>query len=452
MAYLTKIEIRGCRNVKRAEIELLSPAGSDAAPVTHLILTGANGSGKTGVLEQVASELNRAHNAELHPAERAGTQIGQLTKHVSTLQQQLAQIEGQLKGRGAVAPGPLPFMPGAMLEQRRVQTTKQLEVVRAQLTTAEAQVVDWRSTGRPVCLQWSAPAAEVRTELDSMRCITAFRDAARRLKPARVAGPTTLNLSKATATANLADSFLQFLVNARAEQSFANDDGDTATVSRLRDWFASLTDLLRQIYEDPGLTFQFDRVEYNFRLTRGDGYSFDLTQLADGHAAILAILAELILRVDAAQRAAGDRSFQPSGVVVVDEIEAHLHLRLQAKVMPFLVATFPSIQFIVATHSPAVISSIPNAVVYDLGTHSTIHSSELQGVRYGSVMVDRFGLTDDIDIDSALKLSRLRKLIETDQRTAQEESELKHLAADLSARSPSMALEVWRATQHGGPA
>ena len=54
------------------------------------------------------------------------------------------------------------------------------------------------------------------------------------------------------------------------------------------------------------------------------------------------------------------------GIVLIDEIELHLHISWQKKVLPFLIKVFPNLQFIVATHSPFVVSSIESAVVYDL--------------------------------------------------------------------------------------
>ena len=41
-------------------------------------------------------------------------------------------------------------------------------------------------------------------------------------------------------------------------------------------------------------------------------------------------------------------------------------MELQKRILPFLTRMFPNVQFIVATHSPFVISSVDNAVVYDL--------------------------------------------------------------------------------------
>lgn len=54
------------------------------------------------------------------------------------------------------------------------------------------------------------------------------------------------------------------------------------------------------------------------------------------------------------------------GIVLIDEIETHLHLELQKEILPFLTKLYPNIQFIVSTHSPFILSSVDNAVVFDL--------------------------------------------------------------------------------------
>lgn len=54
------------------------------------------------------------------------------------------------------------------------------------------------------------------------------------------------------------------------------------------------------------------------------------------------------------------------GIVLVDEIETHLHLELQKKILDLLTTVFPNIQFVVSTHSPFILNSLENTVVYDL--------------------------------------------------------------------------------------
>ena len=51
----------------------------------------------------------------------------------------------------------------------------------------------------------------------------------------------------------------------------------------------------------------------------------------------------------------------------IDEIDSHLHVSLQRLILPFFTESFPNVQFIVTTHSPFVLMSTKDSVVYDLG-------------------------------------------------------------------------------------
>lgn len=46
------------------------------------------------------------------------------------------------------------------------------------------------------------------------------------------------------------------------------------------------------------------------------------------------------------------RAYEKEGIVLIDEIETHLHLELQRVILPILTTIFPNIQFVVTTHSP----------------------------------------------------------------------------------------------------
>jgi hypothetical protein len=82
------------------------------------------------------------------------------------------------------------------------------------------------------------------------------------------------------------------------------------------------------------------------------------------------------------------KSYDVQGIVLVDEIETHLHIDLQKKVLPFLTAFFPKIQFIVTTHSPFVLSSIENAVICDL--EKKIVTTDLTGYSYDTIVESYF--------------------------------------------------------------
>ena len=84
-------------------------------------------------------------------------------------------------------------------------------------------------------------------------------------------------------------------------------------------------------------------------------------QLSDGFSSVLQLVSELLLRMG---------SYEVSGIVLIDEIETHLHIKLQKAILPFLTDFFPNIQFIVTTHSPFVLTSLNDAVVFDLESKS----------------------------------------------------------------------------------
>ena len=176
-------------------------------------------------------------------------------------------------------------------------------------------------------------------------------------------GPTKLNLEQQPNSINAQQYpiFLQYLVNLKAERSFARDDDDNATAESLDKWFDAFEGVLKDIY-GADVTLEFDRKDWNFYLNM-EGYErFDLNHLSDGYSAIIHIISELLLRMDKYKYF----NHEMQGVVLIDEIETHLHIELQKKILPFLTAFFPKIQFIVTTHSPFVLSSINNAVIFDL--------------------------------------------------------------------------------------
>jgi ABC-type cobalamin/Fe3+-siderophores transport system ATPase subunit len=294
-------------------------------------------------------------------------------------------------------------------------------------------------TQHPCALSLDDPAP-----IDPRRQIHAYFPAQRGLRTEEVAGPVKLNWQQILASPASAAKIAQYIVNRRVEQSFARDDGDHAAANAVEAWFAALRDNLAHLLEDPGLTIQFDRKAFAVRLRYSDGREVTFAELAQGHSAALSIFFALLLQSQARREMFGTLPEQLSGVVLIDEIETHLHIRLQEQVLPFLTATFPTFQFVVATHSPAVIASVPDAVVYDLGKREAVPSGDFQGVRYGTLMTHHFGIAADMDHDSTEKLRRLRELAAR-PRTDEEEARLAALADELSERSATLKLEVWKA-------
>lgn len=84
-----------------------------------------------------------------------------------------------------------------------------------------------------------------------------------------------------------------------------------------------------------------------------------------------------------------------SGIAIIDEIDVHLHISLQKKVLPFLIKAFPKIQFIVSTHSPFVITSTDNdTVVYDISS-GEVFDEDLSLYSHESIIKELFHVKDE---------------------------------------------------------
>ncbi|MBC2105558.1 AAA family ATPase [Listeria booriae] len=80
-----------------------------------------------------------------------------------------------------------------------------------------------------------------------------------------------------------------------------------------------------------------------------------------------------------------------SPFIVIDEIENHLHPSMQRRILPDLIKAFPKTQFIVSTHSPFVINSVPDCNLYVLQKNST--------GKFDSILLDlESHLTDAVDV------------------------------------------------------
>lgn len=114
------------------------------------------------------------------------------------------------------------------------------------------------------------------------------------------------------------------------------------------------------------LTESADAVQVDFspalnRLVYSEGgNSYFIHNLSAGYQSALCLIMELAYRTALLNPRLEDMK-SLEGVVLIDEIDLHLHPRWQWKILGALRATFPGVQFIIATHSPIVISSAEDA-------------------------------------------------------------------------------------------
>lgn len=153
---------------------------------------------------------------------------------------------------------------------------------------------------------------------------------------------------------------------------------------------------LRILFEDDSLTLKFNADKFRMEIHQDGKAPFGFDSLSSGYSSILSIYANLFVRINRPEAIRDDFS----GIVIIDEIDVHLHVSLQKIIFPFLNKAFPNIQFIVSTHSPFVIQSVSDAVIYDMSSNEQM--SDLSFYSYSSIVKGLLGEDDASDKLTAL--------------------------------------------------
>jgi predicted ATP-binding protein involved in virulence len=100
-------------------------------------------------------------------------------------------------------------------------------------------------------------------------------------------------------------------------------------------------------------------------VVRQEDEILDIMQLSDGYKTLLSLVIDLAIRMALANPKLEDPLATPS-VVLIDEIDLHLHPDWQRRVVGDLLTTFPNTQFIFTTHSPYIVEAVNNHLQRDL--------------------------------------------------------------------------------------
>lgn len=149
---------------------------------------------------------------------------------------------------------------------------------------------------------------------------------------------------------------------------------------------------------------------------RIDGQTRELSQLSTGFASILKILQAIISGYG---YFTNETQLQHvKGIVLIDEIESHLHLAWQAKIIPLLKELFPNTTFYITTHSSVVLSPLKDGEAYRLerDTDGVVRTKEIKSPSKAS-LVDVLKDAFDIDINRI----KLENTLPSDQQVAKQQ-------------------------------
>lgn len=271
--------------------------------------------------------------------------------------------------------------------------------------------------------------------------LTAFYRADRKTAISRQKGPEEVVLEKGYSVYfGPGDVLLKYLVHLKTQQAYARNEGDMETVQLLDQWFERFAGALRVLLDDETLQLKYDYKKYDFQIIEEGRKPFGFDQLSDGYSAAIQIVADLILRMEQNWLKEGIlSSYDVEGVVLIDELETHLHISLQRKILPFLTEFFPRIQFIVATHSPYILNSIEDCVIFDLENH--IRMENLSGYSAEGIVEGYF---EQASYSEQLlqRLERYRTLVNTDRPTDEERAERARIQMEMKQIPGDLAREA----------
>ena len=347
--YISEIKINKLFHLQNLSIQI----ADENSP--HLILTGMNGSGKTVLLNAIADFLDKIKND-------TNFFFLQYPKWIKSNKESIAQNpKGSQKYIEAVA--------------ALKNTQKQYDSLYGKINISFAEGYGFIN------------------DYQERNFIIAFYQAARKTDIIEPKNPTKPILSvRGDAKKNLTSQLLNFLSDLKIQEALARNEGKTEDADYIRRWLNNFVNILRDLFDDRNLTLEFNYRDYSFHIVTM-GKSFKFTELSDGFVAAIDIVADLILKMQPDGGVSSE--FNKPGIVLIDEVETHLHLQLQKTVLPMLTTLFPNIQFIVSTHSPFVLSSLSNATAYDLEHHEPI--TNLTEYSYQALTEGYFGVSTDSD-------------------------------------------------------
>lgn len=157
-----------------------------------------------------------------------------------------------------------------------------------------------------------------------------------------------------------------------------------------------------------------------------NGMTLSVLQLSQGEKSLLALISDIARRLVLLNPSLDD-PLKGNGVVLIDELDLHLHPKWQQTIVPNLVNTFPNIQFIVTTHSPEVVTTVNDKCIRILNNGEIFNAPKGSKGAKSSRMLERlFGVDARPPDESNTKdLKTYKELVYNDQWGGAEAQELR---------------------------
>ena len=361
--YITSIHVNQIFHLKDLNI----PVSTDKKQ--HLLLTGKNGSGKTSLMNAMMEFIEKVYaDKNLHFLD--------FDKHLKNVNDALERYKQQGDAANIVKYEEM----AKIWEHKKEDLYGKVDVKFKDIT-------------------------KLARDIDEGRFIVAYYNDKRWPNFVEHDQPRKPDMNMKGIKTSKVDQFLDLLTHYQLQTAFAQLKDNEKRVSSIGKWFMGIEEIFQKLFEDPKLHLEFDSDNYKFYFVT-NGKRFKFTELSAGYSAALDIISDLIFKMQSTDKLVD--IYDKEGIVLIDEVETHLHLELQRQILPLLTKVFSNIQFIVSTHSPFVLSSIKDAVAYDMERHEVI--GDLTDYSYESLAEGYFGVkTNSVEIE--VRLERLEELL-----------------------------------------
>jgi len=313
------------------------------------LLVGVNGAGKTSVLESVAIMLSWAA-ARLRSAKNSGSRIADEDIHIDTA---TASIE-----LSCLASWP----ESRDVFWRLAQTRK------GRNPNVESEDPSIAATYLSPLNEWARTARDQLGESDSRANLPlfvfypvnrTFLDVPRRIRTAHTFDPLDAYESAFTTGTNFRSFFEWFREREDLENQHLRKTGTLVEDEQLRAVREAIQAFLPDFSE-----ICIERSPLRMVATKGDR-KYSVNQMSEGEKCLFALVGDLAQRLAIANRGR-DNPLRGDGIVLVDELDLHLHPAWQRMVVSRLTQTFPNCQFIVSTHSPQMFGEVEAKRIWNL--------------------------------------------------------------------------------------
>lgn len=208
----------------------------------------------------------------------------------------------------------------------------------------------------------------------------------------------------------------QNIINIRLSAELSNEKMEDEELKLLFQPIRVIREAIKTVLSEVGwIDIQYSIGEKTITLGHGKYGHLPANQLSDGIQAVFALVADLAYRCYLLNSHLGDEATkQTPGIVLIDEVDMHLHPKWQQTILTQLRTAFPGIQFIVTTHSPQVLSTVAAEnirIIHENGEIET-PTEQSEGIASNEILARILGVNPTPDIDIARKLSEYRALIE----------------------------------------